>query len=101
MTNIQNIQNYISTPTVTGYGLIKVLNNVLADLDETIKPLPTPMGYTYLKKGYVTGTKNVKSCTRDEAAAWIEKYLTKRFASQIVAEEVQVEEQYVGFENEA
>lgn len=94
------IANYISTETVTGYGLIKALNKVLKDLDPSIKELPTPMGYTYLKKGYVVeGVKEIKSCTKDQAVAWIEKYLTKRFASQI-QEAVTVEPQYVGFENE-
>lgn len=66
--------------TVNGYRLMKIVSKILKDLDPEAKELPGPMGYTYLKKGYVTGTKDVKSCTKAQAIEWTEKYLGKRYA---------------------
>jgi hypothetical protein len=82
--NINEFFNTNSDGFVTGYGLITGTNKILSELGDT-KILPTPMGYTYLKNGYVTGTKNVKFCTIDEAVAWSIKYVTKR-GFQIVTE---------------
>jgi hypothetical protein len=83
-TSDKSIEDYFSE-TVTGYGLIKGTNKILADLGVD-KTLPTPMGYTYLKKGYVTGEKDVKACSRDEAASWASKYVAK-LLGKVVAQE--------------
>jgi hypothetical protein len=71
-----NIRDFFGD-TVTGYGLIKGTNKALASLGVE-KVLPGPMGYTYLKKGYVVeGVKDIKSCTGDQAAEWASKYIAK------------------------
>jgi hypothetical protein len=74
-----NIADYFTAETYTGYGLIKATNAVLHDLGFD-KVLPGPMGYTYLKKGYVTGVKDVKACTGQQGAEWASKYIAKLVA---------------------
>jgi hypothetical protein len=70
--------------TVTGYGVIKGTNEALNALGLSTpsgKPLPGPMGYTYLRKGYIVpGVKGIKSCTGDQAAEWASKYIAKLVA---------------------
>ena len=88
--------------TMSPYKLIRSVNQVLADLGIE-KELPGPMGYTYCKKGYITTVpgSNNKLVTREAAIEWAEKYLAKLMTKMSkVVEEVVVEEQYVGFENE-
>jgi hypothetical protein len=65
---------------MSGYGLIKAVNKILADLGID-KELPGPMGYTYLKKGYIKPlADNNKRCTKAAAIEWTEKYLAKLVA---------------------
>jgi len=93
------IEAYFPNASYTGYGLIKQTNLVLADLGID-KVLPGPMGYTYLKKGYVTGSKDVKSCSGTEAASWASKYVAKLVAKVTESVQNEADEQYKGFENE-
>jgi hypothetical protein len=59
-------------------GLRKVVNQVLKGIDPEAKELPGPMFYTYCNKGYIPNEdRNIK---REDAIAWTEKYLAKRFA---------------------
>ena len=87
---MQITEYFEGVETVNGYRLMKIVSKILADLDPEAKELPGPMGYTYLKKGYVNGVKDVKSCTRDEAIKWTEAYLAKRYA--VKTEEVPSED---------
>lgn len=82
-----SVADYIKGDTVSGYGLIKATNEVLKEMGIE-KVLPGPMGYTYIKKGYVDGVKGAdrKSCSKESAVEWIEKYVSK-----LVAKSVQVE----------
>jgi hypothetical protein len=81
-----NIRSFFGDE-VTGYGLIKGTNKALAALGIE-KVLPGPMGYTYLKKGYVVkGVKDIKSCTGDQAAEWASAYVAKLAAKATVTVE--------------
>jgi hypothetical protein len=63
--------------TQSAYGFIKGVNKILSDLGSE-KELPTPMGYTYAKKGYVaTVDDERKIISRAGALEWTVKYLKK------------------------
>jgi hypothetical protein len=71
-----SIAEQFTEPTYTPYKVAKVVNKVLEDLGVD-KVLPPQMFYTYAKKGYLTGVKEAKVITRDEAIGWTEKYVVK------------------------
>ena len=62
--------------TLTPYALIKGVNKYLESVGVT-KSLPTQMGYTYVTKGMVDGTKGTHKVTLEAALTWGTKYITK------------------------
>jgi hypothetical protein len=60
----------------TGYGLAKVVNDVLTLAE--LKTIPPQMVYNYGRKGLINGQKDAKAFTKAEAIAWADKYLGKR-----------------------
>jgi hypothetical protein len=61
---------------ITPYAAMRLVNRALAELGVD-KELPGPMLYTYVKKGYIGGTKGAKRCTRQAVATWFEKYVVR------------------------
>mgnify|MGYP000855389071 CR=1 FL=1 len=59
---------------LTPYQVIKKVNEVLKSAGQ--KELPFPMGYNYVKKGYIPSTDGLVSY--EDAAEWATKYLTKK-----------------------
>jgi hypothetical protein len=71
------IEDYFENATYSPYGVIKVVNRILADLGIE-KELPGPMGYTYCKKGYIRTSDAAKKVVPSDAAIeWTSKYLAK------------------------
>jgi len=74
---MNEIANYFTASTYSPYGMCKIVNKILHDIDSEIKELPAPMFYTYVKKGFIPSENKV--VTREHAIEWTVKYLTKRF----------------------
>ena len=96
------IVDYFTAETYSPYGMMKVVNEILRDAGVS-KVLPGPMFYTYCKKGYITTVEgsNAKTVKASDAALWTEEYLIKLVKKATVKNTVVVEDEYVGFENEA
>src|SRR5689334_8774382 len=74
---MNEIANYFVNATYSPYGMCKIVNKILHDIDADLKELPAPMFYTYVKKGFIPSENKLVS--RDDAIVWVVKYLTKRF----------------------
>jgi hypothetical protein len=80
--SVKSVTDFTITTPVTPYGLITLMNEYGQDkYGQDYKVLPTQMGYTYLKKGYIDGIKRTSTSgvkiNPDNATAWVNKYFQK------------------------
>ena len=86
--------------TMTPYAAAKVANKALENAGVE-KVLPPQMFYTYVKKGYITGTEvdGKLRVTDDNLRTWLEGYIAKHTKTQV--DEIQVDEDQLTLDLEA
>jgi hypothetical protein len=75
------IETFFEADEYTPFGLMKVVNNILAAA-EIDKVLPGPMFYTYTMKGFIPTIDDNRGpgrkVSKEAAIEWTSKYLAKQ-----------------------